>query len=98
LTDTNYVDFLANANGDLTITPSGSKVLLAKALEVDGAFDHDGSTFGVFGVTPASRVAAYTVTNAITDRSFDADNTTVAELADVVATIIDDLKTYGFFQ
>ncbi len=98
LANTNYVDFLANASGDLTITPSGSKVLMAKALEVDGAFDHDGSTFGVFGVTPASRVPAYTVTNAITDRSFDADNTTIAELADVVATIINDLKTYGFFQ
>jgi hypothetical protein len=98
LASTNYVDFLATASGDLTITPSGSKVLMSKALEVDGAFDHDGSTFGVFGVTPASRVAAYTVTNAITDRSFNADNTTIAELADVVATIIGDLKTYGFFQ
>ena len=92
------MDFLANANGDLTIIPSGSKVLLSKALEIDGEFDHDGPTFGVFGVTPAIRTAPYTVTNAITDRSFDADNTTVAELADVVATIIDDLKTYGFFQ
>jgi hypothetical protein len=98
LASTNYVDFLTTTSGDLTITPSGSKVLVAKALEIDGAFDHDGSTFGVFGVTPASRVAAYTVTNAITDRSFDADNTTIAELADVVATIIGDLKTYGFFQ
>ena len=98
LASTNYVDFLATASGDLTITPSGSKVLMAKALEVDGAFDHDGSTFGVFGATPASRAAAYTVTNAITDRSFDADSTTIAELADVVATIIDDLQTYGFFQ
>ena len=35
-------------------------------------------------------VSAYTVTNATDDRSFDADSTTIDELADVVATIIKD--------
>ena len=37
-------------------------------------------------------VSAYNVTSATTDRSFDANNTTIHELADVVGTIIDDLK------
>jgi hypothetical protein len=35
--------------------------------------------------------SAYSPSNVTTTRSFDADNTTVAELADVVGTIIDDL-------
>lgn len=37
-------------------------------------------------------LSAYNVTSATTDRSFDANNTTIHELADVVGTIIDDLK------
>ena len=39
--------------------------------------------------------AAYTITNALTDRSYDANATTVDELADVLATLIADLKTKG---
>lgn len=39
--------------------------------------------------------AAYTVTNGTTDRTFDADTVVVAELADVVATLIADLKLRG---
>lgn len=33
----------------------------------------------------------YTITNDSTDRTFDANSTTVAELADVLATLIRDL-------
>lgn len=36
-------------------------------------------------------VSAYTITNATTDRTFDANASSTAELADVVATMIDDL-------
>lgn len=36
--------------------------------------------------------SAYTPTNVTTDRSYDANSTTVAELADVVGTIISDLQ------
>jgi hypothetical protein len=37
--------------------------------------------------------ATYTVTNGLTDRTYDANSTTVNELADVLATLINDLKT-----
>jgi hypothetical protein len=37
-------------------------------------------------------VSAYTITNASTDRTFDANATSINELADVVATIVDDLN------
>ena len=40
----------------------------------------------------------YTPTNVTTDRTYDANSTTVAELADVVGTIIADLQANGLFQ
>lgn len=42
-----------------------------------------------------SEVETYTTTNVSTDRSYDADSTTTAELADVLGTLIADLKTAG---
>lgn len=37
----------------------------------------------------------YTETNVTTDRAFDADTVAVAELADVVGTLIKDLRAKG---
>ena len=53
---------------------------------------------GFFGVTPVARAAAYTPTNVTTDRSYDADASSVAELADVLGTLIADLQAYGLLQ
>lgn len=50
-------------------------------------------TWRPFGPVQGSN--AYTVTNGVTDRAFDADTVVITELADVVATIIADLKTAG---
>ena len=46
----------------------------------------------------ASAGSTYTATNVTTDRAFDANATTLDELADVVGTLIADLKTYGLLQ
>jgi hypothetical protein len=52
----------------------------------------------VFGSYPVanflnnSRTQTYTVTNPTTSRSFDADTVTVQQLADVVATLIQDFS------
>jgi hypothetical protein len=43
-----------------------------------------------FGPTPT-----YTVTNLSTDRAYDANATTTAELADVLGTLLADLKEKG---
>ena len=53
---------------------------------------------GFFGATPVVRVSAYTPSNVTTDRSYDADTVVVAELADVVGTLIADLQSYGLLQ
>jgi hypothetical protein len=42
--------------------------------------------------------SAYTPTNVTTDRTFDADATSVAELGDVVGTLIGDLQTFGLLR
>lgn len=36
-----------------------------------------------------TKIATYTVTNVNTDRTFDADSTSVAELADILGTLIE---------
>jgi hypothetical protein len=64
-------------------------------VRIGGALDHNGTTVGFYGVTPVVRSSAYTVTNATTDRSYDANATTVDELADVLATLLADLKLTG---
>lgn len=40
-------------------------------------------------------VQAYSPINVTTDRSYDANNTTTAELADVLGTLIADLQAIG---
>ena len=65
---------------------------------IAGDLIHTGTRLGVFSATPIVQVAAYIVTNDSADRSYDADSTSIDELADVIATIITDLRSYGFFQ
>ena len=42
--------------------------------------------------------SAYTPTNVTTDRAFDADATSTAELADVLGTLVADLKAAGVIE
>lgn len=50
---------------------------------------------GFLGTAPVAKPAAYTPTNVSADRSYDANATTVDELADVLGTLIADLQAYG---
>jgi hypothetical protein len=38
----------------------------------------------------------YSTTNVTTSRTFDADTVTLTELADIVGTLIEDLKSAGY--
>lgn len=49
--------------------------------------------FGSAGSTRTGR--AYTLSNVITDRTYDANNTSIDELADVLGSVIQDLQAYG---
>lgn len=63
-------------------------------IELDGALNHDGTTVGFYGATPVTQ-QTYTISNVTTDRSYDANATTVDELADTLGTLIADLRAVG---
>jgi hypothetical protein len=54
-----------------------------------------GGQIGFHGVTPVARSTGWAVTNVTSDKVFDANATTVNELADVVGTLINDLIAKG---
>lgn len=65
-------------SGDLTIAATFSHVTSTGKLfnsgefELDGAFNHDGTTVGFYGVTPVVRPSAYTQTYATADKTLGA--------------------------
>jgi len=60
--------------------------------------DEANTKIAFFGVTPVVRPSAYTVTNESEDRTYNADSTTIDELADVLGTLINDLIACGLLQ
>jgi hypothetical protein len=50
---------------------------------------------GFFGTTPTSQSSGWGVTNLSPSKSFDANTVTLEQLADVVGTILTELKTKG---
>jgi hypothetical protein len=68
-------------------TTGTGAVVLAAAPTLTGAV-----TVGT--IVPGTR-GTYTITNLTLDRTFDANNTTINELADIVGTIVNDLRAAG---
>ena len=66
-------------------------------------YDHTGALhhtlgnpgLGFNGAAPVAQSTGWNVTNVTTDKTFDANATTLDELADVVGTLIDYLKSRG---
>lgn len=81
---------------EISFGTSGST--FARDVEIDGDLDHDGTNIGFFGTAPVAQAAAYTPTNVTTDRAYDANSTTLDEVADVLGTLIADLQAYGLLQ
>lgn len=89
--------------GILTSSPDASlhvagAVHFTGAAELDGALNHDGTTVGFYGVTPVTRPATFTVTNHTADKTYDANASTVDELADVLGSLLIDLNACGIIQ
>ncbi len=76
----------AAADGDVTIGDLNTANI---------AIGAGGTLIGFYGATPVAQSAAYTVTNLTTDRTYDANSTTLNEIADVLGTLISDLQTVG---
>jgi hypothetical protein len=85
----------ATAQFAISRTTGAFNVYIQDELELDGALNHDGTTVGFFGTTPAVRSTGWAVTNAVSDKVFDANATTTDELADVLGTLITYLISIG---
>ncbi len=84
---------------DCIIAEDGTcNIRFTAAVEIDGDLNHDGSNIGFFGTAPVAQAPAYTVTNVTTDRTYDANFSSVNEIADVLGTLIADLQAYGLLQ
>jgi len=92
------LEFIDSGGSDIEFKILTTGVYVKNALEIDGALNHDGSTIGFFGTTPAVQAAAYTPSNVTAVRTYDANATTIHALADVLGTLIADLQTYGLLQ
>jgi hypothetical protein len=66
-------------------------------VRVNGDFEATGG-YGFNGESATAVQTGYTPTNVTTTRSFDADSVTLDSLADVVGTLIEDLKTKGLIS
>ncbi len=67
----------------------------AVGTRIEGTFEHVGTLWGIHGATPVAQSSAYAVTNVTPDRGYDANATTLNEMADVLGTVIADLKLKG---
>ena len=93
---TGYVSL--GADGDISLGSTSLRVVRPYQTEMIDL----GTTTGPYRFNNVHAVkfipktqGTYTATNVTTDRSFDADTVAVAELADVVGTLIADLRTAG---
>lgn len=68
-----------------------------KAEAVEG-FGASSELLGFFGATPVARPAAYTITNHTDDRALNETADTVIQVANVLGTLINDLKSLGLLQ
>lgn len=64
---------------------------------VDNLIQTDASAdaLGFYNATPVAQSTGWTVTNETSDKVLDADSTTLDEVADVLGTLIETLKTVG---
>lgn len=90
------------ASGDKAVVLDSSGIV--SFWSYDGAdWNQSGVSFGeeewgFNGVTPSVTQTNWTTINVTTDRVLDANSTTLDEVADVLCTVIEDLKTKGIFS
>jgi len=80
--------------GDALVFASGGNIVLSTTT---GTKIGTGATqlLGFWNATPVAQDTGWSVSNVTTDRSFDANATSIDELADVLGTLITKLLAYG---
>ena len=82
-------------DGDAIETRGDARCLFGGEVEIDGDLNHDGANAGFRAVAPVALSPAYSITNVVTDRSYDANATDILEIADVLGTVVADLQAQG---
>jgi len=96
----------SSASSQIKFSPQSDQDLTMLQLNVTGTpilkWDESEDQFSInkgliisSGELEVGTVQTYTPSNVVTDRSYDADATSTAELADVLGTLIADLQTIG---
>ena len=88
---------MAGSTLNTTLHVDGGDSFFGGDVEIDGALNHDGSTVGFFGTTPATQPAAYTRNATIVeDRTLLASaSATTLNNNNVLAALIADLQSLG---
>jgi hypothetical protein len=90
-----------NTAGSSTINDFQVKSQLYNAIYVSSSADSialmssPNGKLGFFGATPTTQSAGWSVANYLVSKSFDANTVTLEQLADVVGTILTELKNKG---
>lgn len=88
LTGSNVLSLM---DGTVTVNTSGD-------LGIAGDLNHDGSAVGFYGTAPAAQSNGWTLFSNLTPTyTLDADSTSLAEVADVLGTVVEELKKTGLF-
>jgi len=91
-----YIENAPAAGTNATITNAYALWVDDGAVRLDGTLEHNGSLVGLYGVAPVAQSATYGgITNVTTDRTYDANSTSLDEIADVLGTLIADLRLVG---
>jgi hypothetical protein len=81
-----YFLFIDSAEAHVCRLDISGKMYLSGEMEIDGALNHDGTTVGLFGVTPATRPTAYTQTYATADKTHAAPTAATLTVTDGAGT------------
>lgn len=101
LATTNRVGLMILSNPSGGAGVNAALWVTAGRTQLDGVVAQGGSAaslFAIRGATPIAAPAAYTVTNHTADKTYDANATSTAELADVLGSVILDLINQGILQ
>jgi len=77
------------SNGDIALGHTSSGIKL---------FAKIGSRWYSFSADEDITLETYEVSNLTIDRTYNANSTTTAELADIIGTLINDLKKFGLLK
>lgn len=87
-TNPNVLEINSATSSAIELGGGGGQTRVMSGLKVTG-------NWGLNGTTPSATQTGYSVTNVVTDRSYDANSTSIDEVADVLGTLINDLITKG---